>query len=80
MGTEGIGLYHLLVELTGLERKEIEPVLDRLLAKLKLNRDSLTTEDVRKVMALYLDEVNQEMEPSDPTGATAVAATKAAEA
>lgn len=53
----GNELYHLLIELTGLEKEKIAPEVDRVMKELKLHPSTLTTDDLRRVMIYYLDEL-----------------------
>ena len=58
---EGKGLYDLLVELTGLERNIIESELESLMKKLEINREKLRVEDLRRLAALYLEDIHKEL-------------------
>ena len=53
-------LYELLVTLTGEDPEGIRRELDRLMAKMGLRPNMLTENDVRKLMALYLEEIQIE--------------------
>lgn len=58
---EGKGLYDLLVELTGLDRKIIESELESLMHKLEIDVDQLRVEDLRRLAALYLEDIQKEL-------------------
>ncbi len=58
MTAKGNELYKLLLRLTD---DNIEADLDRILDDLGLNPDFLNTEDVRKVVATYLEQVDGEI-------------------
>jgi hypothetical protein len=61
MEESGNRLFELLIELTGLERSVIEPELCLILKKLNLSIDRLTTDDIRRVMTVYLEEVGNQL-------------------
>ena len=63
--SEGLELYRLLIELTGLEGDEVKGELDRLLDKLDMTPETLTLDDVRKAMIVFLDECSAEISGSD---------------
>jgi hypothetical protein len=54
--SKGNELYQLLLELAGLEDPNVEKELEALMAKLSLSPDTLTTEDMRVLMAAYLND------------------------
>ena len=57
---KGNELYHLFVELTGLEQGTIESELRALMQRLNMNPETLSTDDIRRLMAAYLDEFHTE--------------------
>lgn len=65
MTIKGNGLYQLLIELTGLDQKAITQELDGLLYRLGLDADTLTTDDMRRVLAVYLEECQDELFASE---------------
>ena len=54
--SKGNELYQLLLELAGLEDPNVEVELEALMKKLSLDADTLTTEDMRVLMAAYLND------------------------
>ncbi len=54
---EGIGLLRVLVESTGLPNEAVEREIQTLIAKRGMNPDGLTLEDVRELLAAYLQDV-----------------------
>ena len=54
---EGVNLIRLLIESTGLPKDAVEPELNRILKQLKMSANQLTLEDVRDVLAYYVQEV-----------------------
>ena len=52
-----INLYDLLVELSGLDRTIVDEELGKLIKKLDLDSNNLSTEDIRKIATLYLFEI-----------------------
>ena len=61
MDPQGKALYDLLVELSGLDAQTADKEFKGLMKKLKMCPDTLTTADVRRLMASYLEDVHQEM-------------------
>ncbi len=57
MDEKRINLYDLLVELSGLERAVIDQELGNLILQLNLDPKNLSTDDIRRIAALYLFEV-----------------------
>lgn len=57
---KGRELFELLVELTGLDEKIIRSELEELLKRLNLNADNLTTDELRDVVSLYLEKLQDE--------------------
>ena len=57
MDAQKINLYDLLVELSGLDRNVIDQELGVLIQKLNLNPKNLSTDDIRRIAALYLFEI-----------------------
>lgn len=64
----GIALYDYLIELSGVEPERMKPVLDRLLGRLGLSAEALTEDDVRRVLILFLEEINLDLGASIATG------------
>ena len=54
---EGLGLLRVLIEATGLPPEAVERELNKILFKRNLTADTLTIEDVRDVLACYLQDV-----------------------
>lgn len=65
MGSEGNELYRLLIRLTGLEETQVKQELNPLLARLQLCPTTLTMEDVRRAMIVYLDEFSAQIDRED---------------
>jgi hypothetical protein len=61
MDPQGKALYDLLVELSGLDTQTADKELKGLMQKLKMCPETLTTDDVRRLMASYLEDVHKEM-------------------
>lgn len=61
MADKGLELYELLLELTGFDGDDVKHELDRLLLKLDMTPETLTLDDVRKAMIVYLDECSAEI-------------------
>ncbi len=57
MDTEGIGLLKVLIQSTGLPENTVEKEVQRLVECHGMNAESLTLEDVRELLASYLQEV-----------------------
>ena len=57
MDAQKINLYDLLVELSGLDRNVIDQELGVLIQKLNLDPKNLSTDDIRRIAALYLFEI-----------------------
>lgn len=58
---QGKELYELLIELTGLDRNCVDAELGSIIQKLGLKHEELTTDDLRKIVTVYLAEVQQEL-------------------
>ena len=56
--SKGNELYQIFVELTGLSTDTVEEELQSHMKRLEMDPETLTTEDIRKLMAIYLDEFN----------------------
>lgn len=56
--SKGNELYQLFVELTGLSTGTVEEELQSHMKRLEMDPETLTTDDIRKLMAIYLDEFN----------------------
>jgi hypothetical protein len=54
--SRGNELYQLLLELAGLEDPKVEKELEELMEKLSMHPDTLSTDDMRVLMAAYLNE------------------------
>ena len=54
---DGLGLLRFLVESTGLPPESLEKELNQLLKDNNLNAETLTLDQVRDVLALYLQDV-----------------------
>ncbi len=54
--SKGNELYQLLLELAGLEDPAVEKELGDLMEKLSMNPDTLTTDQMRVLMAAHLNE------------------------
>lgn len=54
---EGLGLINVLIEATGLPPEAVERELKKVLLRKGVSMDSLTLDDVREVLASYLQEV-----------------------
>lgn len=65
MGTEGNELYRLLIRLTGLEEQQVKAELNPLLKRLNMSPETLTMEDVRRAMIVYLDEFSAQVGSDD---------------
>ena len=65
MATAGNELYRLLIRLTGLEAAQVQGELDPLLKRLKMSPETLTMEDVRRAMIVYLDEFSAQVQTED---------------
>ncbi len=65
MATTGNELYRLLIRLTGLEAAQVQGELDPLLKRLKMSPETLTMEDVRRAMIVYLDEFSAQVQTED---------------
>ena len=61
----GNHLFNLLVELTGLDKKVVETELNDLMQELRMDKSTLTTDDMRKLVALYLDRVHGALTEED---------------
>ncbi len=57
---KGRELFDLLVELTGLEEKVIRNELEDLLKRLNVDPDHLTTDQLREVVSMYLEKLQNE--------------------
>ena len=62
MAIAGNELYQLLIRLTGLEEAKVRAELDPLLERLNLSPFTLTMDDVRRAMIVYLEEFSARME------------------
>ncbi|MBS1983374.1 MAG: hypothetical protein JST16_04310 [Bdellovibrionales bacterium] len=62
---EGNELYQLLISLTGLEESQVRGEIDPILQRLGLSAMTLTMDDVRRVMIVYLNEFSAQMDPED---------------
>jgi hypothetical protein len=60
MTARGEKLFDLLVRLSGIEKIEAETELTDLMTELGIDRENMTTEDVRKLVAAYLDSMQGE--------------------
>jgi hypothetical protein len=58
MAMKGNELFQLFVEMTGLEHGTVEDELRKLMQRLNMDPETLTTEDIRRLMAHYLEEFN----------------------
>ena len=65
MGSEGNELYRLLIRLTGLEEQQVKAELNPLLKRLNMSPETLTMEDVRRAMIVYLDEFSAQVASED---------------
>lgn len=54
---EGMSLLRVLIESTGLPPEAVEKEIGKLIASKGMNADALTLEDVREILAAYLQEV-----------------------
>ncbi len=54
MTIRGEKLFDLLVELSGLEKDAAESELSGLITELGIDRNNMTTEDIRHLMSIYL--------------------------
>jgi len=58
VAVKGNELYQLFVELTGLSSGTVEDELQAHMKRLDMDPENLNTDDIRKLMTLYLDEFN----------------------
>ncbi len=58
MMMRGEKLFDLLVKLSGIEKSKAETELSDLMVALKIDRDQMTTEDIRSLVAAYLDRLH----------------------
>ena len=61
---EGLALLKLLIESTGLPPEAVERELNKALAKGNFQREQLTLDDVRELLAAYLQDVLVEAKES----------------
>ena len=59
--TKGKDLFQVFVDLTGLDREVVEKELNRLLTGMRIDPNFMTTDDIRKVMSVYLDQLNLDL-------------------
>lgn len=64
MATKGNELYQLFVEMTGLGSGTVEDELQAHMRRLDMDPENLNTDDIRKLMSLYLDEFNMGLSSS----------------
>jgi len=65
MTIRGEKLFDLLVKLSGIEKSQAESELREIMTTLKIDRDSMTTEDIRQLVATYLDRLHVNDSGSD---------------
>lgn len=58
---QGDTLYRSLVDSLGDDAADIEPALNRILAQLGLKRETLRTEDLKRVALTYLLETHEDL-------------------
>jgi hypothetical protein len=61
---QGLALLKLLIESTGLPPEAVERELNRVLLKGNFHKEELTLEDVRELLAIYLQDVLVEAKES----------------
>ena len=61
MGAKIEDVFEFFVELTGLKRECVDSELGKYLNVLNLDRKSLCEDDLRRVMSLYLEDLNCSM-------------------
>lgn len=61
---EGLALLRVLIQSTGLPMDAVEREITRLLSARNLKAESLTLEDVREILAFYLQDVLLEAKTS----------------
>jgi hypothetical protein len=58
MTMRGEKLFDLLVKLSGIEKSKAEAELREIMVSLKIDKDQMTTEDIRSLVAAYLDRLH----------------------
>lgn len=58
MGEKIEDIYNLFIELSGLSREKVQRELGRHIDALDLDIKNLSEDDIRKIMGLYLEELN----------------------
>jgi hypothetical protein len=58
MGEKIEDIYNLFIEMTGMSRKSVQNELNKYIDALNLDKKSLTEHDLRKIMSLYLEDLN----------------------
>jgi hypothetical protein len=61
MGEKIEDIYNLFIELSGLSRESVQHELNKYITALNLDKRSLSENDIRKIMSLYLEELNWTM-------------------
>jgi hypothetical protein len=56
-GVSGLALLKLLIESTGLPPEAVERELSKILSKANIQPENLTLDDVRDLLAIYLQDV-----------------------
>lgn len=64
---KGNDLYRLLIQLTGLEPDGVAEELDGVLSRLRLDPETLSFDDIRLVMAHYLEDCQREIQEKSRT-------------
>ena len=65
MGYAGNELYHLLIQLTGIDAHKVTQELNPILVRLGMSPATLTLDDVRKAMLVYLEDCSAHLDSSD---------------
>jgi hypothetical protein len=61
MALIGNELFRLFLELSGLNQEKAAAELEMLMQRLNINPDTVTTEDIRRLMAAYLEQFDSDI-------------------